>query len=186
MCLLLVDNCHSFGIGTALVNSGVAGGIAEFLVNVGDALGIGGWYYVWCRDAMIWVLLSWWLILSLHSPYLLDAGLLGAVYFATFLISNIVTNNAAAALIFPVALDAAEQTGIDRVIMSYCVMLGASARYDYGLRNISHNVMVDIVRFSNLRSLISICYPILFLQLHVALWLYNELAHLWSRWIQST
>jgi di/tricarboxylate transporter len=39
------------------------------------------------------------------------AGLLGAVYFATFLISNVVTNNAAAALIFPIAMDAAEQTG---------------------------------------------------------------------------
>ena len=37
-----------------------------------------------------------------------DAGLLGAVYFATFLISNVVTNNAAAALLFPIAMDAAE------------------------------------------------------------------------------
>ena len=32
----------AFGIGTALVNSGVAGGVAEFLVNVGEAVGIGG------------------------------------------------------------------------------------------------------------------------------------------------
>ena len=60
--------------------------------------------------------------------HVIDAGLLGAVYFATFFISNIVTNNAAAALVFPIALDAAEQTGINRVIMSYCLMLGASAR----------------------------------------------------------
>mmetsp|Transcript_18082 Transcript_18082/g.51383 ORF Transcript_18082/g.51383 Transcript_18082/m.51383 type:complete len:1343 (+) Transcript_18082:187-4215(+) len=89
----------AFGIGTALVNSGVAGGVASFLVNVGEAVGIG------------------------------DAGLLAAVYLATFLISNVVTNNAAAALIFPIALDAAEQTGIDRVIMSYCLMLGASASF---------------------------------------------------------
>jgi di/tricarboxylate transporter len=60
---------------------------------------------------------------------LVDAGLLGAVYFATFLISNVVTNNAAAALLFPVAMDAAEQTGSDKVIMSYCLMLGASASF---------------------------------------------------------
>ena len=89
----------AFGIGTALVNSGVAGALAIFLVDVGEAMGIG------------------------------DAGLLGAVYFATFLISNVVTNNAAAALIFPIALDAAEQTGIDRKLMSFSVMLGASASF---------------------------------------------------------
>lgn len=89
----------AFGIGTALVNSGVAAGIANFLVAVGEAIGIG------------------------------DAGLLGAVYFATFLISNVVTNNAAAALLFPIALDAADQTGVDKIIMSYCLMLGASASF---------------------------------------------------------
>ena len=58
-----------------------------------------------------------------------DAGLLGAVYLATFLISNVVTNNAAAALIFPIAMNAAEQTGTELTIMSYCVMLSASASF---------------------------------------------------------
>jgi di/tricarboxylate transporter len=48
---------------------------------------------------------------------------------ATLLISNIVTNNAAAALVFPIALDAAEATGADRVLMCYCLMLGASASF---------------------------------------------------------
>jgi len=89
----------AFGIGTALTNSGVAGGVADFLVSVGDAIALG------------------------------DAGLLGAVYFATFLISNVVTNNAAAALIFPIAIDSAEQTGIDVTLMSFSVMLGASASF---------------------------------------------------------
>lgn len=32
----------AFGIGTAMVNSGLAGKIADFLVNIGDSLGIGG------------------------------------------------------------------------------------------------------------------------------------------------
>jgi di/tricarboxylate transporter len=59
----------------------------------------------------------------------IDAGLYGAVYLATFLISNIVTNNAAAALVFPIAMTAAEDTGADVVLMSYCVMLGASASF---------------------------------------------------------
>jgi di/tricarboxylate transporter len=89
----------AFGIGTALVNSGVADSIASFLVDIGTAMGIG------------------------------DAGLFGAVYFATFLISNVVTNNAAAALLFPIAMNAAETTGTDRVLMSYALMLGASASF---------------------------------------------------------
>jgi di/tricarboxylate transporter len=51
------------------------------------------------------------------------------VYLATCLISNIVTNNAAAALVFPIAMTAAEDTGADLVVMSYSVMLGASASF---------------------------------------------------------
>lgn len=89
----------AFGIGSALTNSGVAGGIADGFVKLGRAIDIG------------------------------DAGLYGAVYCGTFLISNVVTNNAAAALIFPIAMDAAEQTGADRQLMSYILMLGASASF---------------------------------------------------------
>jgi len=55
-----------------------------------------------------------------------DAGLYGAVYFATALISSFVTNNAAAALMFPIAMGAAEGAGIDLKMMTYAVMLGAS------------------------------------------------------------
>jgi hypothetical protein len=70
-----------------------------------------------------------YLILWIFLFFLSASGLFAAVYLATFLISNIVTNNAAAALIFPIAMDAAEQTGTDVVLMSYCVMLGASASF---------------------------------------------------------
>jgi di/tricarboxylate transporter len=89
----------AFGIGTALVNSGVAGGVANFLVKIGNAVGLG------------------------------NAGLLGAVYISTVLISQLVANNAAAALIFPIAMGAAEKTGTDLVLMSYTIMLAASAAF---------------------------------------------------------
>ena len=89
----------AFGIGRALENSGIADAMANFLVNIGTSIPLG------------------------------DAGLLGAVYFATFLVSNVVTNNAAAALLFPIALNAAEQTGTDRLLMSFSLMLGASASF---------------------------------------------------------
>jgi di/tricarboxylate transporter len=86
----------AFGIGTALVNSGLASAIAGVLVDLGEAIGIG------------------------------DAGLIGAVYLGTTLISLLVTNNAAAALMFPVAIDAAERAGTDLLTMCFTLMLGAS------------------------------------------------------------
>ncbi|KAL7518562.1 hypothetical protein ACHAWX_003377 [Stephanocyclus meneghinianus] len=89
----------AFGIGTALTNSGLANLLAEGLVSLGEAMGIG------------------------------VAGLYGSVYLATFLISNIVTNNAAAALMFPIAMEAADQTNADPLLMSYNLMLAASASF---------------------------------------------------------
>jgi di/tricarboxylate transporter len=94
-----VTIASAFGLGSAMENSGVSSAMANFLVNVGNSIGSG------------------------------SAGLLGAVYLATFLISNIVTNNAAAALIYPVAMEAAILTGTDQVIMAYCIMLAASASF---------------------------------------------------------
>merc|ERR1719215_2403535 len=91
-----VTIASAFGIGTALENSGVAKAVADALVQIGTGINMG------------------------------DAGLYGAVYFATFLISNVVTNNAAAALLFPIAMDAAEQTNADLTKMSFSLMLGAS------------------------------------------------------------
>jgi len=90
----------AYGIGSALTKSGLATVIADFLVAIGVGIGIG------------------------------PAGLYGAVYFATFLISNVVTNNAAAALMFPIAIEAANSTpGVDNQTMAYCLMLSASASF---------------------------------------------------------
>jgi di/tricarboxylate transporter len=89
----------AFGIGTAMVNSGVAGGMAQFLVKLGVNLGLG------------------------------NTGVFAMVYLSTVLISSVVTNNAAAALIFPVAVDAAERANMSLLNMAFCVMLGASASF---------------------------------------------------------
>lgn len=89
----------AFGVGQALINSGVAGTMSAFLVKVGEAMGIG------------------------------DAGLLGSVYLATVLMSQVVANNAAAALIFPIAMNAAEEAGISLEVMSFAIMLAASAAF---------------------------------------------------------
>jgi hypothetical protein len=57
---------------------------------------------------------------------LLDAGVYGAVFLGTSLLSSILTNNAAAALMYPIAMDAVDQTGTDRLKMSIIVMLASS------------------------------------------------------------
>ena len=77
-------------------NSGVAEGLAKFLVRCGLGIGIG------------------------------DAGVYGAIYLAGNLLSAVLTNNAAAQLTFPIAMAAVDQTGADRVKMSIIIMLSAS------------------------------------------------------------
>ncbi|EEH51451.1 divalent Anion:Na+ symporter family [Micromonas pusilla CCMP1545] len=96
---VIVTIAAAFGISKALQNSGVASAVANKLVDAATASGTG---YV---------------------------GLLVAVYLATFLISNVVTNNAAAALMFPIAAEAAEMQGESLLKIAFCVMLAASASF---------------------------------------------------------
>jgi Na+/H+ antiporter NhaD/arsenite permease-like protein len=56
----------------------------------------------------------------------IDAGIYGAIYLAVNLLSSILTNNAAAVLALPIAMEAVEQTGTDRLKMAFVIMLGAS------------------------------------------------------------
>ena len=86
----------AFGIGTGMTNSGLADVLADFFVDVGEALGLG------------------------------EAGLIGAIMFASFLMSSVLTNNASAALLFPIAMNVADSAGIDKKLMSFALMLSAS------------------------------------------------------------
>jgi di/tricarboxylate transporter len=52
-----------------------------------------------------------------------------SVYAATALLSNIVANNAAAALMFPIAISVAEAEGLDKDRMAFLLMLAASASF---------------------------------------------------------
>mgnify|MGYP002852956388 CR=1 FL=1 len=89
----------AFGISAAMEATGVANAIATTLV--GGAAGVGA-----------------------GTP-----GVLIAVYIATFFLCNVVGNNAAAALMYPIAAAAAEQQVIDRDQMAYLLMLAASASF---------------------------------------------------------
>lgn len=52
-----------------------------------------------------------------------------AMYLATVLLSNIVANNAAAALMYPIAINVAKSEGLDKRLMAYLLMLAASASF---------------------------------------------------------
>ncbi|MGD8858615.1 MAG: SLC13 family permease [Myxococcales bacterium] len=56
-------------------------------------------------------------------------GLLAAIYGTTVVLSAVVTTNAAAVLMFPIAYAAAETAGMDFKPFMYCLMLGASANF---------------------------------------------------------
>jgi di/tricarboxylate transporter len=122
---LYVAIASAFGISTSLTNSGVAEAVASFLITIGDAFGIGGESAVACLFDFEGTIL-WTQPFPPSRLELTDAGIFGAVYFATALISSFVTNNAAAALMFPIAIGAANTSGINLKLMSYCLMLGAS------------------------------------------------------------
>ena len=48
------------------------------------------------------------------------------MFLGTSLLSSILTNNAAAALMYPIAMDAVDQTGVNRLRMAIVLMLASS------------------------------------------------------------
>jgi di/tricarboxylate transporter len=56
-------------------------------------------------------------------------GVLAAIYFITTLFTEIITNNAAAALVFPIALSAANQLGVDSRPFFIAIAIAASASF---------------------------------------------------------
>jgi di/tricarboxylate transporter len=54
---------------------------------------------------------------------------LAMVYLVTTLFTEIITNNAAAALVFPIAMSMAEQLGVSPMPFIACIMIGASASF---------------------------------------------------------
>lgn len=86
----------SFGVSTAMEQSGAAAAIANGVISIGQSAG--------------------------GSTFII-----AAIYMATMLMSQVISNNSAAALIFPIAATISKNNGIDIYILSYSVMLGASS-----------------------------------------------------------
>lgn len=58
-----------------------------------------------------------------------SAAIQVSMYLATALLSNIVANNAAAALMFPIAINVANQEDLNKDRMAFLLMLAASASF---------------------------------------------------------
>jgi di/tricarboxylate transporter len=87
----------AFGMGSAMVNSGVAQIIADGMVDAFDGFG--------------------------------DFGIVLGLVVATAAVTELITNNAAAAIMFPIALGIAAATGLDSRGLALAVAVAASASF---------------------------------------------------------
>lgn len=98
---VLVTVAAAMGVGAAIENTGVASMIAGGLV-----------------DMALVVPTDW-------KPY----AAVAAIYVATTILTNVITNNAAAILMFPICVAAAHQLGIDSRPLMMTLCLAASAAF---------------------------------------------------------
>lgn len=131
----------AFGLSNALEESGVAKFIAEQLVSAADSTNTGDLgnasffifkkvkhYSVKYQPLLLVVSISNAVTktrMMIHSL----TGIFIAIYIATVVLSTIMANNAAAALMFPVAAGTAEEQGIKIEKILFLLMLAASASF---------------------------------------------------------
>ena len=94
---VLITIACAFAISKAMVNSGVADGVARFIIDMSDSYG----------------------------PYVL----LAALFIITNLFTELITNNAAAALAFPLALSISAQLGASPMPFFVVICMAASASF---------------------------------------------------------
>ena len=92
------------------------------LVTIGAALGVGAAVQ---RSGLAEIVATWMTDLAGASPY---ANLV-AIYFVTALFSALVTNNAAAVLVFPIGVGVAEGLDVSVVPFAVTIMMAASASF---------------------------------------------------------
>lgn len=94
----------------------------EVLLTIGAALGLG---LALEKTGAAGVLAGSMLGFTGENPWIA----LALVYLVTSVFTAVITNNAAAVLVFPVAMNTAEQLGVNIMPFVICVMLGASASF---------------------------------------------------------
>jgi di/tricarboxylate transporter len=99
---VLVTIACAFAISKGMQNSGFADLIAELIIACADVIGQ-----------------------THHGPY----AMLAILFLITYLFTELITNNAAAALSFPLALAIAEKLGVDPMPFFICICIAASAAF---------------------------------------------------------
>jgi di/tricarboxylate transporter len=99
---VLVTIACAFAISKGMQNSGFADQIADLIIACADAIGR-----------------------TEHGPY----AMLAILFLITNLFTELITNNAAAALSFPLALAVAEKLGVDPMPFFICICIAASAAF---------------------------------------------------------
>ena len=99
---VLVTIACAFAISKGMQNSGFASYIADAIIACADAIGQ-----------------------TTHGPY----AMLAILFLITNLFTELITNNAAAALSFPLALAVAEKLGVDPMPFLICICIAASAAF---------------------------------------------------------
>ena len=99
---VLVTIACAFAISKGMQNSGFADQIADIIIACADAIGQ-----------------------TEHGPY----AMLAVLFLITNLFTELITNNAAAALTFPLALAVAEKLGVDPMPFFICICIAASAAF---------------------------------------------------------
>lgn len=94
----------------------------SLLVVIGAALGLGE---AMSQSGAAGSIAGWWIGLAGDRPWLA----LAAVYAITSLFTEIITNNAAAVLVFPIAEATAQSLGVSLWPFAAVVMIGASASF---------------------------------------------------------
>lgn len=99
---VLVTIACAFAISKGMQNSGFADQIADLIIACADAIGQ-----------------------TEHGPY----AMLAVLFLITNLFTELITNNAAAALSFPLALAVAQKLGVDPMPFFICICVAASAAF---------------------------------------------------------
>ena len=99
---VLVTISCAFAISKGMQNSGFADAIADIIISCADAIGQ-----------------------TEHGPY----AMLAILFLITNIFTELITNNAAAALSFPLALAVAEKLGVDPMPFFICICIAASAAF---------------------------------------------------------
>ena len=113
--LMIISGCTSVNSARSNINWNV-------LITIGSALGIGAAMSVSGAASGI---AHAWISLAGQHPWLT----LVAIYTITSVLTEVLTNNAAAVLIFPIAQAAAETMGVSLWPFVVCIMMAASASF---------------------------------------------------------